>query len=151
MYYGKCDSYPIAIWLLRYTRHSATVYVTVIHLVGLISRIAGSCRKVLFSGMVDLYHFAGLIFADVRFHARYVLYNWAYFVGLIIRKNCEIWTPQKFPAIWYVYYYGVLKNLILNHRFDYPQNLQNLDPSKIFSYMVCLLFWSPEEFKDCKF
>ena len=33
--------------------------------------------------MVDLYHFTGLIFADARTHAHYVLYNQTYFMGLI--------------------------------------------------------------------
>ena len=33
--------------------------------------------------MVDLNHFAGLIFVDARTHAHYVLYNQAYFTGLI--------------------------------------------------------------------
>ena len=33
--------------------------------------------------MVDLNHFVGLIFVDARTHAHYVLYNRAYFTGLI--------------------------------------------------------------------
>ena len=46
-------------------------------------RIVGNFRGVQFSRMVKLYHFAGLIFADSRAHAHYVLYNPTYFVGLI--------------------------------------------------------------------
>ena len=43
--------------------------------------IAGKFHWVQFLQMVDLYHFTGLIFADVRTHTHYVLYNRAYFAG----------------------------------------------------------------------
>ena len=36
-----------------------------------------------FLQIVDLYLFAGLIFADVPIHAHYVLYKQTYFAGLI--------------------------------------------------------------------
>ena len=59
--------------------------------------------------MVDLYYFAGLIFADAHPCAHYVLYNQAYFVGLIfvVRRSSS--------------------------------KLRKLDPSKISCYMVYYL------------
>ena len=45
--------------------------------------IAGNFHGAQFPRMVHLYHFTGLIFADAHTHAHYVLYNRAYFVGLI--------------------------------------------------------------------
>ena len=47
--------------------------------------IAGNVRRVQFLRMVDLYHFAGLIFVDLHTYAHYmyVLYNRTYFTGLI--------------------------------------------------------------------
>ena len=49
--------------------------------------ISGNFRRVQFSWMVDLYHFA-----DVRTHACYVLYNPTYFAGLIfaVRRSFAI-------------------------------------------------------------
>ena len=46
-------------------------------------RIAENFCGVQFSQMVNLYHFAGLIFTDACTHAHYVLYNPTYFTGLI--------------------------------------------------------------------
>ena len=43
----------------------------------------GNFRGAQFPRTVHLYHFMGLIFVDAHAHARYVLYNRAYFVGLI--------------------------------------------------------------------
>ena len=66
-------------------------------------RIAGNFRRVQFSWMVDLYHFAGLIFTDSRAHAHYVLYNPTYFVGLIFvarrssTKTAEIGPREISP------------------------------------------------------
>ena len=40
-------------------------------------------HRVQFSQMVNLYHFAGLIFTDVHTHAHYVLCSPTYFTGLI--------------------------------------------------------------------
>ena len=71
--------------------------------------IAGNFLGIQFSQIDDHYcYFVGLIFVDVSTHARYALYNQAYFAGVsfvvggIICKNCENWTPQKFPAIQYI-------------------------------------------------
>ena len=48
--------------------------------------------------MVDLYHFVGLIFADAHTHARYVLYNRIYFVGLIFAvKQSSVKTVKIGP------------------------------------------------------
>ena len=58
-----------------------------------------------FSRMGDIYHFTGLIFADVHDHAHYTLYNNAYFVGLIFTvsqsstKTVKIGPLKNFPAI----------------------------------------------------
>ena len=65
--------------------------------------IVRNFRGVQFSQMIDLYHFVGFNFVDVHTHAHFVLYNQAYFTGLIftvriIRKN---WTPRLFPTIQY--------------------------------------------------
>ena len=67
-------------------------------------RIAGNFHRVQFSRMINLYHFAGLIFADVRTHNHFVLYNQAYFMVLIFtirRSSVKTVTPRKFPAIQY--------------------------------------------------
>ena len=45
--------------------------------------IAGNFRGAQFPRIVHLYHFTGLIFVDTHTHTHYVLYNQAYFVGLI--------------------------------------------------------------------
>ena len=47
--------------------------------------------------MVDLYHFAGLIFADAHTRAHYVLYNQSYFVviGDHPQKQRKL-DPSKF-------------------------------------------------------
>ena len=56
--------------------------------------IAGNFRG------VDLYHFAGLIFADARTHACYVLYNQAYFaVRRSSTKTAKIGPLENFPAL----------------------------------------------------
>ena len=47
--------------------------------------IVGNFHGVQFLRTVDLYHFTGLIFTDERTHTHYILYNQAYFVGLILR------------------------------------------------------------------
>ena len=66
-------------------------------------RIAGDFRGVQFAQIVDLYHFTGLIFADVHTHAHHVLYNEAYFAGLIFAvrrssvKNAKIGPLENFP------------------------------------------------------
>ena len=73
--------------------------------------------------MVHLYHFAGLIFVDVWTHAHCVLYNWAYFMGLIFAV-----------------------------RHDHPRKPRKLDPSKVSRYTVLhsmhenysLYTWSPD-------
>ena len=59
--------------------------------------------------MVDLYHFMGLIFMDEHSHAHYVLYNRAYFTGLIFAVRQ---SSAKVAKI------GPLKNFLLysNHR-----------------------------------
>ena len=58
--------------------------------------------------IVNIYHFAGLIFADLRTCTQYVLYNWTYFADyFVLVDNCLRkpwdWDPQKFPAIWYIH------------------------------------------------
>ena len=68
-----------------------------------LSYIQGNFGEVQFSRMVDLYHFAGLIFAVVRAHAHYVQYNRAYFAGLIFAvsrssiKTTKIEPLKNFP------------------------------------------------------
>ena len=58
--------------------------------------------------MVNLYYFVGLIFTDVRTPAHYVLYNQAYFAGLIFMirqssaKTTKIGPLENFPL------YGIL-------------------------------------------
>ena len=52
--------------------------------------------------MVDLYHFAGLIIADVHTHAHYVLYNQAYFVVVVRQSSLKTATI------------GPLENFLLN-------------------------------------
>ena len=53
--------------------------------------------------MVTLYHFASLNFADTCTHSHYVLYNWAYFAGLIFAvrqssaKTTKIGPLENFP------------------------------------------------------
>ena len=59
-----------------------------------------------FSLMINLYHFVGLIFVDMHSPSHCVLYNRAYFTGLIFAvrqlsaKTVKIWTPQKFPTVY---------------------------------------------------
>ena len=66
-------------------------------------RIAGNFPGVKFSRIGDLYHFAGLIFADARDRAHYALYNGAYFAGLIFvvggfsAKTANFNTLENFP------------------------------------------------------
>ena len=72
-------------------------------------RIAGNFRGVQFSWMVDICHFAGLIFADAGPHAHYVLYNQAYFVGLIFavrRSSVKLGKldPQKISRYMVIYW-----------------------------------------------
>ena len=48
--------------------------------------------------MVDLYNFVGLIFADGCTHAHCVLYNQAYFVGLIfVVRRSSVKTAKIGP------------------------------------------------------
>ena len=91
--------------------------------------------------MVDLYHFAGLIFTDACTHAHYVLYNQTYFAGLIFAVrhssakigphenfllygiNCTVWLGEiasyhEHIALWliiilcfYFAYYSILQFL----------------------------------------
>ena len=64
---------------------------------------AYSSRGFQFSWVGDLYHFTALIFADVRDHAHYTLYNRSYFAGLIFAvsrssvKTAKIGPLQNFP------------------------------------------------------
>ena len=63
-------------------------------------RIAGNFRGFQFSRVGDLYHFTGLIFADVHDHAHYTLYNLSYFTGLIFAvslKTAKIGPLENFP------------------------------------------------------
>ena len=66
-------------------------------------RIAGNFRGVQFSRMASLQSFRGLIFADVRHHAHYTLYNRTYFAGLIFAdsrlsaKTAKIGSLENFP------------------------------------------------------
>ena len=55
-----------------------------IKLTGTYYHIAGNFRGAQFSRMLDLYYFAGLIFADSSTHVHYVLYTIElFFIGLI--------------------------------------------------------------------
>ena len=73
--------------------HNAWDTISKLHSV--LYRIAGIFHGARFSWMVDLYHFTDLIFMDAHTHAHYILYNQAYFMGLIIHENRENWTPSK--------------------------------------------------------
>ena len=77
--------------------------------------IAGNFHGVQFSRMVDLYYFAGLIFADSRTHIYYVLYNPTYFTGLIFvaissAKTAEIGPREISPLYgnWFSAFKGVV-------------------------------------------
>ena len=65
--------------------------------------IVGNFRGVQFSRMANLQNFRGLIFADVRHHAHYTLYNRTYFTGLIFAdsrlsaKTAKIGPLENFP------------------------------------------------------
>ena len=78
--------------------------------------IAGNVRGVQFSRMVDLYPFAGLIFADLH---TYVLYNRTYFTGLIFAvrqssaKTMEL-DPSKISCYTvYTYMYMYMHSVLL--------------------------------------
>ena len=64
--------------------------------------------------MVDIYHYMGLIFVDLRTHAHCVLYNQAYFAGLIFMvrqlsvKTAKIGPLKNFPL------YGSLVHVCSN-------------------------------------
>jgi hypothetical protein len=56
--------------------------------------------------MVDLYNFAGIIFADARTHAHYVLYNQVYFAGLIFVLRLSSMKIAKIEHLKYFLLYG---------------------------------------------
>ena len=61
--------------------------------------VAGNFCGIQFSWAV-FYCFMGLIFVDVGTHTHFVLYNWAYFVGLIFtvrRSSAKIGPLENFP------------------------------------------------------
>ena len=66
-------------------------------------RIVGNFCGVQFLQTLDLYHFVDLIFVEVCTHANYVLYNRAYFAGLIFvvrrssTKTAKIGPFENFP------------------------------------------------------
>ena len=57
----------------------------------------GNFRRVQFSLKVDLYPYVGLIFTDACTQAYYVLYDRAYFTGLIfsVRRKLQKLDPTK--------------------------------------------------------
>ena len=68
--------------------------------------ITGNFRGFQFSRIDDLYHFMGLTFAD---HAHYILYNCAYFMGLIFtvsQSSTKIGPLKNFPL------YGIQHRLL---------------------------------------
>ena len=70
--------------------------------------IAGIFRRVQFSQMVNLYHFAGLIFTDVHTYAHYVLCNPTYFTGLIFAaRRSSTKTTKTGPTKFSHYIYSV--------------------------------------------
>ena len=58
--------------------------------------------------MVDLYNFVGLIFADECTHTHCVLYNQAYFVGLIFVVKQTSAKTAKIGPLKNFLLYGIL-------------------------------------------
>ena len=88
-------------------------------------RIAGNFRGVQFSLKASLQSFRGLIFADVRTHAHYTLYNRAYFAGLTFADSClsakttKIGPHENFPLYGNTVIDGHFSRLILVLELEY--------------------------------
>ena len=75
--------------------------------------------------MVDLYYFAGLNFVDVSTHTHYVLYNRAFFAGLIFAVRRSFMKTAKIGPFEISHY------TVASWKFLPEENL-TLAPIKIF-------------------